>query len=109
MDETLERISALMKEQKIQDQQMIEYLGLPRGAFSNWKRGFGQSYYEHIDKIADKLGVSIDYLIRGEDIKTDSLNHQETEILAAYRKLSDHGRKIILENIKLIVENTSQK
>ncbi|MBR1709084.1 MAG: hypothetical protein IJ719_09685 [Clostridia bacterium] len=65
MDNTLERIIALMNELKIQDQEMIEYLGLPCGTFSNWKRGRGKSYYEHIDRIADRLNVTIDFLFRG--------------------------------------------
>ena len=32
MDGTLTRITALMKEQKIFDQDLITYLGLPRGS-----------------------------------------------------------------------------
>ena len=62
MDGTLERITKLMREQEIQDQVLIEFLKLPRGTFSNWRRNKGKSYYEYIDKIADRLGVTIDYL-----------------------------------------------
>ena len=35
MDDTLIRITTLMKEQKILDQELLEFLGLPRGAFAN--------------------------------------------------------------------------
>ena len=62
-----------MKEQEIQDQVLIEFLKLPRGIFSNWRRNKGKSYYEYIDKIVDRLGVTIDYLVRGHEIKSDSL------------------------------------
>ena len=102
MDDTLQRILDLMKEKRITDLEMQEYLGLPRGAFSNWKRGMGRSYYEHISKIADRLEVTIDYLIRGEDMKTDSLSHQETELISDFRKLTSEGKKIAA-NIKLII------
>ena len=83
----------LMKEKRITDLEMQEYLGLPRGAFSNWKRGMGRSYYEHISKIADRLEVTIDYLIRGEEIKTDSLSHQETDLISDFRKVTSEGKK----------------
>lgn len=105
MDDTFERICSLMKEQKIQDQEMISYLDLSRGTFSNWRRNNGRSYYEHIDKIADRLGVTIDYLIRGENIKTDSLSHQETELLNNYRKLTNEGKDVVSATVKLLADN----
>ena len=105
MDGTLERITKLMKEQRIQDQGLIEFLQLPRGTFSNWRRDKGKSYYEYIDKIADHLGVTIDYLIRGHEIKSDSLTSQETELVDNYRKLTDEGRKIISANVKLLAKS----
>ena len=102
MDGTLVRITTLMKERKIQDQEMIEYLGLTRGTFSNWRRDKGKSYYEHIDRIADMLGVSIDFLIRGEEIESDALSRQETELVEAYRQSSDEAKEIMLKNARLL-------
>ena len=104
MDDTFERICSLMKEQKIQDQEMISYLELSRGTFSNWRRNNGRSYYEHIDKIADRLGVTIDYLIRGENIKSDSLSHRETELITNYRNLSTEGKEVISAVAKLLAD-----
>lgn len=72
---------------------MQEYLGLSRVAFSNWERGMGRSYYEHIRKIADRLEVTIDYLVRGEDIKTYSLTHEEIELIRDFRKMTKEGKK----------------
>ena len=104
MDQTLLRISELMQEKKIQDQQMIEYLGLPKGTFSNWRRDKGKSFYEHIAAIADRLDVSIDYLIRGKDVKINDLTHQEVELVENFRKLSADGRRIVSENTKMLAE-----
>ena len=102
MDGTLERITKLMKEQKILYQELISFLGLQKGAFANWRRDNGNAYYRYIDKIADRLGVTIDYLIRGQEIKSDSLTSQETELVENYSKLTDEGRKIISANVKLL-------
>lgn len=104
MDDTLNRICRLMNEQKIQDQEMISYLELSRGTFANWRRNNGRSYYEHIDKIADRLDVTIDYLIRGEDLKTNSLSHQEYELIENFRKLNKNEKEVVSAGTKLLAE-----
>lgn len=103
MDATLERIMELMKEKDINDAQMEKYLNIPRGTFSNWKQGKSKNFNNHIGTIADILSVSIDFLVRGEDMKTDALSHDEFELISNYRKLSSKARNHIAENIKLIL------
>ena len=83
---------------------LIKFLQLPRGTFSNWRRDKGKSYYEYIDKIADHLGVTIDYLIRGHEIKSDSLTSQETELMDNYRILTDEAQKVVSANVKLLAK-----
>lgn len=103
IDETLQRIIKLMEKQKIQDQEMIAYLGLPRGSFSNWKREKGKSYYEHIVKIADRLNVSVDYLLRGYNIDSSTLSHEEIEMFETVRKLSPEKKTAISNMAKLLL------
>ena len=62
------------------------------------------SIFRYIDKIADRFDVTIDYLIQGGEIKSDSLTSQKTELMDNYRKLTDEGRKIALANVKLLSE-----
>ena len=102
MDKTLERILEQMKKQGVTAVEMEDLLNVPRGSFSNWKRGMGKSYYSYIDKIADRLGVSIDYLVRGYEVKQDSLNDRETKLIMEFRKLSDRAQKVVLENVELL-------
>lgn len=102
MDDTLKRILELMKNQGITAVSMEDLLGVPRGAFSNWKRGMGKSYYEHIDKIADRLGVTIDYLVRGKEIKSDTLSSQEIVLVERFRVLSDEAKDVIVRNVRLL-------
>ena len=42
-----------------------------------------------IDKIAERLGVTIDYLVRGKEIKTDALSSQEMDLVEGFRNLTD--------------------
>ena len=50
------------------------------------------------------IGVSIDYLVSGFDIEQDSLSAREVELITSFRKMSDRGKKIILENAELLAE-----
>ena len=102
MYETLERIKETMKKLGIKDNEIENHLGIPKGTFSNWKRGKSRSYYEHIDKIADRLGVSIDYLIRGSEKEPDLLTSQESGLLEGFRRLSDEAKDVVLRNVKLL-------
>ena len=102
MDETLERILELMKEKRVSAVEMEDLLKVSRGSFSNWKRGKGKSFYEHIDRIADRLGVSIDYLVRGNEIKSDSLSSCEKELVECYRRLSDDAKDVLIQNARLL-------
>ena len=105
MDETLARILDLMQQQKIPETEMQTTIGVPKGSFSNWKSDKGHSYYQHIDQIADRLGVTIDYLIRGHEKIGGAMTEAELELINDYRKLTTEGQKIIAANIKLIVSN----
>ena len=59
--------------------------------------------YEHIVRIADKLGVSVDYLLRVTEVKTDTLTSQEIDQITDYQQLTDEEKRIISSNIKLLV------
>ena len=48
--------------------------------------------------------MSIDYLVRGFDINQDSLSAREVELIASFRKMSDRGQNVILENAELLAE-----
>ena len=74
MDTTLERIDNLMHEQKKQYKELNEYLGVGKTTYAAWKNGMSKSYFKHIDEIALFLGVSPNYLIDGQQEKTNSEN-----------------------------------
>ena len=99
MDATLERILAQLNEKKVTAAEMEKELCVPKGSFSNWKRGNSRLYYTYIDKIADRLGVSIDYLVRDIEINQDSLSTREVELLTCFRKMSDRGQKVIEKTV----------
>ncbi len=61
----LDRILSLLgdREQK----ELTDYLGLKSVAFSDWKSGKSSSYRKYLIEISEFFGVSIDYLVYGDD------------------------------------------
>ena len=100
MDGTLEIILNLMKEKRVTAVSMEDFLGVPHGSFSNWKRGKGKSYYEYISMIADRLDESLDYLIRGSE--SEALAGQERELITDFRSLSDEAKEVVIKNVRLL-------
>ena len=60
---TLDKIIHLLKEQNKKQIDLCEHIGVKKNAFTSWKAGVNHSYKKHIDKIAEFLGVSTDYLL----------------------------------------------
>ena len=44
----------------------MNYLGLSKNVFTEWKSGRATSYMKHLPKIAEFFGVSVDYLLGKE-------------------------------------------
>lgn len=69
MEPTMERISQALADKKISQKQFMADLGLATATYTEWKAGRLKSYKKYIEKIADYLDVSVDYLLgRSEDI-----------------------------------------
>lgn len=74
--DTLNKILDLLKRQSKTQKQLMDYLGLGKTAFTGWKNGANTSYKKHIDKIAEFLGVSTDYLLGVENKKASAENSE---------------------------------
>lgn len=101
-DKIIKRMLEVMQEKRISQQELVEYLGLANGIFTNWKYRGSKSYMTYIDKIAECLGVSKSYLISGEDeqINRDSITRFEVEIIRMLRELDDRKRELSYQTIK---------
>ena len=83
--EILDRIIQLLKENNRKQVELTDYLGISKNAVTNWKIGDNNSYMKHLPKIAEFLGVSVDYLL-------GTYKHKKTEelelIYALYGELT---------------------
>ena len=80
---TLDKIIQLLKEQNKKQIDLCEHIGVKKNAFTSWKAGANHSYKKHIDKIAEFLGVSTDYLL-GTQKENPAANSDEALMFALW-------------------------
>ena len=83
----LDRISKLLGNRE--QQELTNYLGLKKTAFSDWKSGKSNSYRKYLIEIAEFFNVSIDFLVYGKEKSSSSeLSEEEQECLSVFRELT---------------------
>ena len=100
-DPILLRIISLLKRNGHTEKDLLRSVNLKDTTFNRWKFENSKSFMQHIDKIADYLGVSIDYLVRGQEANGADRGMvgfvaKEKEIIDFYRKLSRKRQEMIL-------------
>ena len=83
------RILALIEQNKITANKLTADLALPSSAITEWKKGKAKPSTDAIIKISKYFGVSADFLLTGEESISD-----------LYMQLNEENQKIILDEIK---------
>lgn len=68
--DTLNKIKQLLRENKLNQKDLTDYLCINKNAFTNWSNGSNKSYIKHLPQIAEFFNVSVDYLLDREDNQT---------------------------------------
>lgn len=103
-EEILVRISAELARQGKQQAELVSYLDLPKGAYSNWKAGKSRNFCEHLGAIAQFFGVSVEFLVTGKEAEKNLTNPREEELLLLYRELNPEKQDAIRHMAKLLSE-----
>ena len=91
---TFDKIDLILKQKKIRQIDLTNFLGVSKAIYSSWKSGRTDSYYKFIPQIAKFLNVSTDFLFFGEETHSN-LTEDEKRLLAAYRDQSEEGKKMV--------------
>ena len=109
---TLHKIIELLDNKGLKQPDLTDFLGLSKNAFTNWKNGNNNSYMKHLPKIADFLGVSVDYLVGNENQKEEQSDNEklsfalfgtadvDEEVLNDVRKYAQIARRMREEDKK---------
>lgn len=102
--EVVSRITELLIKQGKTQTELLEYLGLHRNNFTEWKAGRKRSYLLYIDEIARYFDVSPTYLLRGEeDEGTTKLSQNEEKLIQMYRYLHHESKEKLMATAEVLV------
>jgi len=107
MDSFVDRINLSLKDRHIPKWKFYEDLGLANNSSTNWnKRGTIPSG-DVVLKIADYLGVSVRYLVTGEE--DGMLSERERELLEVCKLMPESKFSIVLKNAKAVREDLDRE
>lgn len=76
---------------------MFSELGLGKNTLSNFKTSMPKA--DNLAKIADYLGVSVDYLLGREEVKEESIDPMTQILIAHFSKLSSQDKIDFLNEV----------
>ena len=102
--EVVSRITELLIKQGKTQTELLEFLGLHRNNFTEWKAGRKRSYLLYIDEIARYFDISPTYLLRGEeDEGTMKLSKNEEKLIQIYRYLQPESKEKLMAIAEVLV------
>ena len=99
----LGRISRELETQHKTQAELVAYLGLPVGTYTNWKLGRSRNFCEHLEAIAEYLNVDTGWLVTGER-SACAINQQEQGLLELFRKLDAEKQHAVIQNMRWLAE-----
>ena len=112
MDAVVDRIFALTKENGMEQKKLAEILGITDKKVSAWKTGRSKTYRDQIEKIAEVLGTTTEYLLTGNGPKyktapacvSNSDTQSEGQLMAAFfeggNDLSEEEMAVLWQDAK---------
>ena len=101
------RIDSVLKEKKLKRLAVAEAVSISTQAFSHWSVRGSMPAADTALKIAEFLGVSVEWLITGKD--KENLTDEERVLLDRWRSLDDSQKEIIMPMIETAAESSYKK
>ena len=106
----IKRIDSLLASKKKGRKDLIEAIGVNHGAISSWDRRGTVPAADVALKLADYLGVSVRWLVTGEDDR--GYTQSEQNLVVKYRCLTDQGQyevnALLDAKLKVLGENSEK-
>ena len=103
----INRLNSLLSENGITKNKLATDLGLGSGTIATWEKRGTIPKGEHLSRIANYFGVTVDYLISDSDVKEKTpaisesdLTEEELELVRMFRSLSEESKAIIMGGVR---------
>ena len=85
-------LKSILDDREISQREFARQLNIAPTTLNGYIRNTRQPDFELVKKIADKLGVSVDYLFGTEDNR--DYTFEERELIMNYRQMNSENRKL---------------
>lgn len=98
--DTFDRIFDLLKKNSMTQADLSRATGISTGLISQWKKRMQSPSVDKLKIIADYFGVSVDYLLSGEDSQKEKLTEisEPSNIEGTYLRLARGAQKLGLDD-----------
>lgn len=103
-----EKITKLKKLKNLSQVDLAETTGISRDAISKYERGDSVPSVEYAKRIADALGVSLDYLVSDDD-KEEVLDNDTVKRIKDIQKLPESEKDKVFSVIDALVRDFKTK
>ena len=105
-DPVVLKIMELLKIQGKTEKDLTDHVGLANTTFTKWKYKGVKSYRKHLDKIAEYLEVTPDYLTEGVDdiINLSTMTTSELRLIQLYRRMGNDAKEVLLKTAGYFVD-----
>ncbi len=101
-----QRLSALRKDKKISQQELAEKAGIHPNVLGRYERGEATPSVEMASKLANALGVSLDYLVGNTDVELD---RALIDKVVSIQKLPDEDKLAIMYSIDGLIQHAKTR
>lgn len=98
-----ETFEKLCKERNVTPAKVSKATGIATSTLTNWKKGEYTPKGEKMKLIADFFGVSVDYLMTGQEKEATAYDAMAEEIIACYGLLDASSKKDAVDYLKFLV------
>lgn len=116
------RINALLAEKGISKQEFYKGCGISSASYSLWNTGKTFPKRKSLEKVADFLDTSVDYLLTGlgekeripnansgKSSRLEKLNEADIAFYGRYKALDEKGREDLLDFIEILEERQKRR
>lgn len=95
----------LLDKKGLKNADVAKATGISNMTLSDWKRGKSVPKYKNMQKIAEFLNVSTDYLLNGNDTRIDApeFSDDQFEVLNIYAQLNDKQKEAVLSMLRSMI------
>jgi transcriptional regulator with XRE-family HTH domain len=99
-----DKITMLRKQKNISQVELAEKTGISRDGISKYERGDIVPSVEYAKRMADALGVSLDFLV-SEDAREEALDKEAVKRIRDIQKLPDEEKDKVLSVIDALIRD----